>query len=93
MSGPIPVLAPGLAPILIHVLVPNLMDMMIVQDQGPLEVEAMAEAIERTAMLTVDMRGVKSVGIVKRNDVSIILWYVLNGPFVFSEVIISQMYY
>lgn len=65
--------------ILIHALVPNLMDMMIVQDQGPHEVEVMVEVIEKTAILIVGMREVKSEGIVKRGGVIIIQWYVSNG--------------
>ena len=47
----------------------------IVLDQGLLEVETMGEAIERTAMMMVEMRKLRSEGIVKRNiSGSIILW-------------------
>ena len=79
---PILVLDPGLIPILIPDL--NLVDMMTIQDLGPLEVEAMVEVIGKIAILTVDMTKVKDVGIVMINvSGSIILWYVLNSAFIF----------
>lgn len=63
------VLAPG----------PFLAGMMIVLDQGPLEVEAMDEVIERTAMMMDGMRELIGEGTVMRNArESIILWYVLH---------------
>lgn len=79
---PILVLDPGLIPILIPDL--NLVDMMTIQDLGPLEVEAMVEVIRQIAILTVDMTKAKDVGIVMINvSGSIILWYVLNSAFIF----------
>ena len=70
---PILVLDPGLIPILIPDL--NLVDMMTIQDLGPLEVEAMVEVIRQIAILTVDMTKAKDVGIVMINvSESIILW-------------------
>ena len=85
MGDPILALLLGPDPILILVLAPNPMDMMIVQDLGPPEVEAVAEVIEKIAILTLVMREVTSVGIMRINViVSIILWYVLNGAFQLS---------
>lgn len=79
---PILVLDPGLIPILIPDL--NLVDMMTIQDLGPLEVEAMVEVIRQIAILTVDMTKAKDVGIVMINvSESIILWYVVNSAFIF----------
>lgn len=57
----------------------DLVDARITLGQGPLEFESMVEVIERTALMTVDMKG---EGTVKRNaSVSIILWYVLLSLF------------
>ncbi|KHG13074.1 rbm5-a: RNA-binding protein 5-A [Gossypium arboreum] len=50
-------------------------DVMIVQDQGHLEFGAMGEAIERTAMIIIKMRKLRSKGTEKGNiSWSIILW-------------------
>ena len=82
--GPVPGLRPNPSPIPIPDPAPNLVDMMIIQDQGLLEVEAIVEAIEKTAMMTVDMIEVKDVGIVRKNvSVSIIRWYVLDVTYIF----------
>lgn len=51
-------------------------DVMVVPDHGHLEVETMGEAIERTAMMMVEMRKLRSEGTVKRNiSGGIILWW------------------
>ena len=85
MRDPILALLLDLDPIPILVLVPDPMDTMIVQDLGPHGVEAMAEVIEKIAILTLVMREATSVGIMRINvSVSIILWYVLNGAFQLS---------
>lgn len=53
----------------------DLMGMMIIPDQGHLEVEAMAEVIERTAMMMEGMRELISEETGMRNArESIILW-------------------
>jgi hypothetical protein len=72
----------GLTPVPILTLVPvrNLVDMMIIQNLGLLEVEAVVEVIAKTTMLTIDMIEVKDAGTMMINiRGSIILWYVLNG--------------
>ncbi|MCH86566.1 putative RNA-binding protein, partial [Trifolium medium] len=81
-----PILDPGPTPVPILTLVPvpNLVDMMIIQNLGLLEVEAIVEVIGKTAMLIIDMIEVKDAGTVMINiSESIILWYVLNGAFTF----------
>jgi hypothetical protein len=76
--GPTPV------PILTLVPVPNLVDMMIIQNLGLLEVEAIVEVIGKTAMVIIDMIEVRDAGTVMINiSGSIFPWYVLNGPFTF----------
>ena len=53
----------------------DLVHVMITLDQGRLEVEAMVEVIERTALMMLDMKGVRSGGTAKRSViVNIILW-------------------
>ena len=64
------------------VLGPFLVGMMIALDQGPLEVEAMGEVIERTAMMMNGMRELISEGTVMRNAIeNIILWYIFTSLF------------
>lgn len=75
----------------IHAPVPSLMDMMIIQDQGPHEVEVMVGAIEKITMLIIDMIEVKSEETVKRRGVIIIQWYVSNG--VCFQCSLSCMYF
>lgn len=72
---------------------PDLVGMMIVPDRDHLEVEAMAEVIERTAMMMEGMRGPinEETGMRDARE-NIILWYVLmsalnlspSGVFYFS---------
>lgn len=81
-----PFLDPGPTPVPILTLVPapNLVDMMISQSLGLLEVEAIVEVIVKTTMLTIDMIEVKDAGTVMINvRGSITLWYVLNGALLF----------
>jgi hypothetical protein len=55
----------------------SLVDMMIVLDPGPLEVEVIAEVNGRTAMMMADMRGMKGGGTVKTSVTLVIMtWYV-----------------
>lgn len=81
-----PILGPDHTPVLILTLalVPNLVVMMIIQNLGLLEVEAVVGVIGKTAMLIADMIEVKDAGTVMINvSGNIILWYVLNGAFLF----------
>jgi hypothetical protein len=81
-----PILDPGPTPVPILTLVPvpNLVDMMIIQNLGLLEVEAIVEVIGKTAMVIIDMIEVRDAGTVMINiSGSIFPWYVLNGPFTF----------
>jgi hypothetical protein len=81
-----PILDPGPTPVPILTLVPvpNLVDMMIIQNLGLLEVEAIVEVIGKTAMVIIDMIEVRDAGTMMINiSGSIIPWYVLNGAFTF----------
>jgi len=81
---PVLVHALGPDPILTRILIPDLslVDMMTIQDQGPLEVGAMVEVIGKVAILRVDMIRAKDVGIAMISDSgNIILWYVLDSAF------------
>lgn len=81
-----PILGPDHTPVLILTLapVPNLVVMMIIQNLGLLEVEAIVGVIGKTAMLITDMIEVKDAGTVMRNvSGNIIPWYVLDGAFLF----------
>lgn len=63
----------------------SLVGVMIVLDQGLLEVEAMEEIIEKIVMKKIDMKGLRGEGIGKRNEsVNIILWYVFLVTVCFS---------
>jgi hypothetical protein len=58
--------------------------MMIIQNLGLLEVEAIVEVIGKTAMVIIDMIEVRDAGTMMINiSGSIIPWYVLNGAFTF----------
>ena len=71
--GPVPGPGPNLSPI--PDPVPSLVDTTIIQDQGPLEVEAIVGVIEKIAIVTVDTIEVKDAGIVRINvSVNIIQW-------------------
>lgn len=87
-----PILDLGLTPVPILTLVPvrNLVDMMIIQNLGLLEVEAVVEVIVKTTMLTIDMIEVKDAETMMINvRGSIIPWYVLNGVIPFQVIILT----
>jgi hypothetical protein len=70
----------------------SLVDMMIVLDLGPLEVEVIAEVNGRTAMMMADMRGMKGGGTVKTSVTLVIMtWYVSYSLHDYCFLLVSSV--